>query len=137
MRLERIPGDRAALPLGAIFGGVVALGAALSALWLWLGLPRPLCHFRVWTGIPCPTCGSTRLADALLSGKPVEAFLWNPLVFLSLTAVAGWALLSIVRRLLDLPAWRLKLEPRERVTVRVLAVAALVAGWGWLIWRGT
>jgi hypothetical protein len=124
------------LPLGAIFGGVLALGAALSALWLWLGLPRPLCHFREWTGIPCPTCGSTRLADAVLSGKLVEAFLWNPLVFLSLTAVAGWALLSIALWLFDLPAWRLNLEPRERVAARLLAMAAIVAGWGWVIWRG-
>lgn len=136
MKLEPVPPDRSSTPLGAIFGGVLALSALMTAVWLWSGLPLPVCHFRQWTGLPCLTCGSTRLAESLLAGHPVEAFLFNPLVFVGLSLVAVWAVLSATRVAFGLSTWRLVLGPRERLGARILASAALVVGWAYLIWRG-
>jgi len=136
MKLERQARDRAGPPLGAMFGGVAAAGAALAALWLRLGLPLPVCYFHEWTGLPCPSCGSTRLVESLLAGDILGAARWNPLVFLTLAAVALWAVLSAARLLLGLPGWKVTFVPGERLALRLLAGAALIAGWAYLFWNG-
>lgn len=123
--------------LGALFGGVLVTAGVLAAVWLRLGFPLPVCHFREWTGIPCPTCGSTRMAATLLSGDIIGAVAWNPLVFVGLTGVALWAAMSTIRLVFGLPAWRFELTPRESLTLRILVVTALFVGWAYLIWRGT
>ena len=135
MRLEASVA-RQTIPLGALFGGVLAVCAAAAAVWLRLGFPQPLCRFREWTGLPCPTCGSTRMVETLLSGDVVGAFLWNPLVFVALTGMAIWALVSTARVALGRRAVRVVTVPWERAGLRLLAVALLAAGWAWLIWRG-
>jgi len=135
MRLERRHREPEGLPVGALVGGALAIGGALTAVWLRLGLPRPVCLLREWTGIPCPTCGTTRLIEALLSRDLLGALAWNPLVFLILTAIAVWAGLSAARFAFGLPTWRVVLSPRERTGARVLAIAALVGGWAWVLWR--
>jgi len=121
--------------LGAMFGGVLLAGAGLAAVWLQVGLPRPLCLFREWTGIPCPSCGSTRMVEALLAGEIAVAFMHNPLVFTVLATVAIWALLSAARWALGLPAWRLVARPRERLALRAGALLVLLSGWAYLILR--
>jgi hypothetical protein len=136
MRFERQPHEQTGPAFGALFGGVLLLGAALAAVWMRLGLPRPVCYLRDWTGIPCPTCGSTRLIEALLSGDIAGALAWNPLVFAGLIGIALWAVLSTARLVFGLPAWRLVLSPWERNGVRLLAVLAVAAGWAYLVWRG-
>ena len=135
MKLERRARERAGLPVGALVGGALAIGGAATAVWLRLGLPRPVCLLREWTGIPCPTCGTTRLIEALLSGDLLGALAWNPLVFLILTAVAVWAVLSAASFAFRLPTWRVAFSPRERTGARILAIAALVGGWAWVLWR--
>ena len=135
MKLERRGRERTGLPVGALVGGALAIGGALTAVWLRLGLPRPVCLLREWTGIPCPTCGTTRLIEALLSGDLLGALEWNPLVFLILAAVAVWAVLSAASFAFRLPTWRVAFSPRERTWARILAIAALVGGWGWVLWR--
>lgn len=135
MKLERDAAGEKRPALGAVFGGVLLVGAGLSAVWLRLGLPVPFCIFHRLTGLPCPTCGSTRMVESILSGAPLQALAWNPLVFFVLVAVAVWAVLSVARWLLGLPAWRLVATSRERLALRLFAVAALLAGWAYLIWR--
>lgn len=108
----------------------------MTAVWFRLRLPVPACVFREWTGLPCPTCGSARLARALLSGDVAGAFAWNPLVFVVLTAVALWAGLTATLLILGLPAPSVVLARRERVGLRILAPAVLAAGWAYLVWRG-
>lgn len=136
MRVERLESERAGLVVGAWIGGALVAGAALAALWLRLGLPIPSCLFREWTGIPCPSCGSTRMVEALLSGDVSGALACNPLVFAGLAALGVWAVASTARVLFRLPVWRITFEPRERLRLRILAIAALVASWSYLIWRG-
>lgn len=109
--------------------------AAVAGLWLHLGLPLPACRLREWTGIPCPTCGSSRLVESLLSGRILEAALMNPFVFAGLSAVASWAVVSVVRTVFRLPTWRLVLTRRERRALVLFLIAALLASWTFIIWR--
>ena len=132
MKLERTADRRAGPPLGAIFGGVLLLGAGLAALWFRLGLPRPVCLLREWTGIPCPTCGSTRLVEALLAGDVGGALAQNPLVFVVLVAMGLWALASAAAWLFGMKTPRVVLSAGERVALRVGAVVAVLAGWTYL-----
>ncbi len=55
-------------------GAVVLLGAAT-------GREVRLCLFKRFTGSPCPTCGFTRGTLSFLQGHPVQAWLYNPLLF--------------------------------------------------------
>ena len=136
MRFESRAGEKAEPALGVLIGGMVVTAAALAAVWLHLGLPRPVCFFREWTGLPCPTCGSTRMVDALLSGNVLEALSWNPLVFLGMVVFVPWVLLTATRVAFGLPGWRIVLARRERVGLWIAAAVALVAGWAYLVWRG-
>jgi len=138
MRIVRREPDRRSTPLGIVFGAVLAIGAAMAAIWIRLGFPRPVCQLREWTGLACPTCGSTRLVESLLAGDVSAAIGWNPLVFFGLAAVAVWAVMSAVRVAFGLPVWRVEFAPRERLALRVLAVAGLAANWIWVLngtWR--
>ena len=112
------------------------LAAALAAAWFAIGLPRPVCYFRELTGIPCLTCGSTRLVESVLRGDLLAALTWNPLIFLGLLGVGVWVVVSTTRWLLGRPPLRVALEPNEKLALRAIAAAAIVAGWAYLIWRG-
>ncbi len=136
MRIERVGSKSDTLPLGSIFGCVLLLAAGLAAVWLRLGYPLPVCGFRSWTGLPCPTCGTTRMVDALLHGDFVAAVAWNPLVLFGLTAVALWAGASTLRDMTGLPPVRVVVERWERASLRIGAIAALLTGWAYLVWRG-
>jgi len=112
------------------------LGAVVAAVWLRLGLPQPVCHFRQWTGVPCPTCGSSRMVEALIGGDLFEALRWNPVALLTLGLLASWAIASTVRHLLGLPRLQPVLESWERTSLLISVVALIAAGWAYLIWRG-
>ncbi len=136
MRFEHRAVEQTGPRLGTIVGCVLVLGAGVSAIWLRLGLPRPICHFREWTGVPCPTCGSSRMVEALLRGEIFEAFRWSPLALLTLGLLVLWAVVSTGRHLLGLPRLHPVLESWERTALRLSAVAIVAAGWAYLIWRG-
>ena len=136
MRFEHRAVEVTGPRLGTIVGCLLVLGAGVAAIWLRLGLPQPICHFREWTGVPCPTCGSSRMVEALLGGDVFEALRWNPLALLTLGLLASWAFTSTLRHLFGLPQLHPVLESWERTALRLLAVATPVAGWAYLIWRG-
>jgi hypothetical protein len=123
-------------PLALIYGGVLLLSLGLAALWLSLGLPTPGCPLRELSGVPCPGCGATRLVRSLLEGDPAGAFLHNPLVFLAGAGVAGWALASLLRRLLALPRLRVELTRGDLLMLRAGLAASVALGWLYLVWRG-
>ena len=136
MRFEQRTVEATGPRLGTVVGSLLVLGAGVSAIWLRLGLPQPICHFRKWTGVPCPTCGSSRMVEALLGGNFFEALQLNPLALLTLGLLASWAVTSTLRHLLGLPRLHLVLESWERTTLRIAVVAMIAAGWAYLIWRG-
>lgn len=119
-----------------IFGIVGLSAGALGALWIGMGLPRPVCHFRMVTGVPCPTCGTTRMGEALLRGELGTALAMNPLVFVVLTILAIWALIGTVDWLRGTPARRLIVDRGERLALRVGAVTVLAGGWIYQILSG-
>jgi hypothetical protein len=75
---------------------VAAAAAAAGLLWIvdphQAGNPLPPCPSRWLTGLFCPGCGSTRALHALLHGDLPGALAMNPLLVLSLPAVAVLAL---------------------------------------------
>jgi len=109
----------------------------LAAAWLYIGLPVPPCTLKELTGVPCPTCGATRMARSLLDMRPLQAFAWNPLLFLGVAAVLVSGLVSGARRLMGLPRLRMVVDGRgERAAIRTGAILAILAGWFYLVWRG-
>jgi hypothetical protein len=113
----------------------LAIAAAWAGLVVWsyehwrrTGEAVPTCNFRRFTGLPCATCGGTRAGMALLSGRPLEALAWNPLVTVSLVGVPAWA------------AWRVWKPARPwgrtaRIVAWSLAAAAFLGNWAYVLWR--
>lgn len=60
----------------------------MEIFWLMVRGKLP-CMFRMLTGLYCPGCGGTRAVKALLTGHPIQSFLYHPVV-LYVAAVAVW-----------------------------------------------
>jgi hypothetical protein len=131
MRWERRP----ARGLGMLYGAVLALAAALAAVWTRAGLPIPACRLRQWTGIACPTCGSTRMVESILTGDIAAAFACNPFVFAGLAAVGLWGLASAACRITRVRALRPVLRPGEVLALRLAVIATFALSWAYVIWR--
>jgi hypothetical protein len=132
VRVSAAPG---AAPLGAIFGGIGLLAAAVVGL---LGLDRvPLafCVFKGLTGLPCPTCGSTRAAARLFGFDFVGALAMNPFTTVVAVVIAAWAVADLVL----IPrgrALRVGLSPTLGRALRLAAFAAFFANWVYLLLAG-
>lgn len=102
----------------------VAVGAAV--LWQFdpnvAGNPLPPCPSLWLTGLFCPGCGTTRALHALLHGDLPGALAMNPLMVLSLPAVA--VLLAQALDVLPNP-----LEPLARRLANARAWAVVVIGY--------
>lgn len=103
---------------------IVAVGAAV--LWQFdpnvAGNPLPPCPSLWLTGLFCPGCGTTRALHALLHGDLPGALAMNPLMVLSLPAVA--VLLAQALDVLPKP-----LEPLARRLANARAWAVVVIGY--------
>ena len=117
---------RAVLPLAA-----AALWLAAVGMFEWLrpaGNSASLCLFRNVTGLPCPTCGSTRAALSLASGRPLEALRHNPLVICAAGAGAVWLLLRAAGC-----APRFRAGPRAPALLATATVVLVAANWCWVL----
>ena len=120
-------------PVIALLIWIVLLIAVVTVSLL-TGTQPVLCTFRMLTGIPCPSCGSTRGELLLLEGDLLGAFLMNPLVMITLAAVA--AVLTL--RLLFGLKVKWNLGRTERWVYLALGIAALLANWAWIVsWHAT
>jgi Protein of unknown function (DUF2752) len=113
----------------------VSVAAAVGgAIWLRLGLPMPHCPFLAITGYPCLTCGATRCSIALLHGNLAAAWLWNPLAFATLCALALYDLYAAIVLLGGLPRARLvDWTARQKTAVRIGVVALIIVNWVYLL----
>jgi len=136
MRLVRGEAGGQRPALGAMVGAVLLAAGLPATIWLSLDLPRPVCALKHWTGVPCLTCGSTRMAEALLRGDFMAAAAWNPLVFTLLGVAVLWAGASTTRKVLGLRPWHVVLAGRERTALGIAALVAVLAAWVYLMWRG-
>lgn len=123
--------------------GIPLWAAALTLIWAGLvlavaliarerGIAVNLCPLRSAAGIPCPTCGGTRAALALFAGRPVEAFLLNPLLAAAGAAGAAW----LLARLVFGRSIRVELSRVERRAAWAAGAVLLAANWAYLIARG-
>ncbi len=119
-------------PLGVILLGI---GVAVGLL-VWLfGLDHlgfTVCSFKLFTGWPCPSCGTTRALARLIRGDLAGGLAMNPLTATAMLAIVPWAaadalLLGRGRAL------SLRVRPVLRPVVVVLAVAAGLANWTYLV----
>lgn len=124
-----------ALPLGAIFLGIGALAAVAVAVLHLDRLPILVCVFRAATGIPCLTCGATRALGELVTGDFRGALAMNPLATLAAFALVPWGIgdLALMARG---RALSLEVAPAGARVLRVLAVVAVAANWGYLVAAG-
>lgn len=129
MRLR--PATREERQLAALWFAAAAAASVLRPVWIAAApLLRP-CTFRGLTGIPCPTCGTTRVALALLDLDLATAFVVNPLATVAGAAFFAGGALALIWALLRAPAVTLDGE-LPRWWVAVLA-AVVLANWGYLI----
>lgn len=124
-----------ALPLGAIFLAILALGAAAIGLLHLDRLPFAVCTFKVVTGWPCLTCGGTRAVGRLASGDLAGAMAMNPLAALGALAVLPWGIADLAL-LARGRALAIELAPAAWRALRVAIPAALLANWAWLLAAG-
>jgi uncharacterized protein DUF2752 len=83
---------------GAVLGAAAAVVALLAAVDPHEPGHYPVCPFLWLTGLYCPGCGTLRMINELVSGRPAAAFGRNPLVFLLLPLLGylwvRWTVLS-------------------------------------------
>ena len=89
------------------------------------------CPFKLFFQVPCPSCGMTRQAAALLTGKVSDAFFYNPG-----SALLGLALAAYL--LADIRGYHRGLTPvlampGRRLLSRV-ALPGLLLNWSYLIY---
>ena len=115
----------------------VSLGSlAFAAVWFAMHLPWPHCFFLTITGHPCLTCGATRAAFAFFHLDFWSAWKWNPLVFIILCSISIFDAYAFAVLIGRLPRLRLtRLDPREKIVVRIAIVLLLLANWIYLLSR--
>lgn len=75
----------------------------------------------IWTllGIQCVTCGGTRLVNALLNGHILQAFQFNPLIFLTIVCLfASYILLHLW--------WIYKISIAGKILKKVYSIRGLL-----------
>jgi hypothetical protein len=131
----RLTAARGALPLGAILAGILALAGGAVALLHLDALPFAVCTFKFATGLPCLSCGSTRALGRLAHGDLYGAWLMNPLATTGALALVPWAVADLLLMIRG-RALAVDLTPSAARVARVMAVAAALANWAYLVAAG-
>ncbi|SRR6266540_2487823 len=114
---------------GATWAG---LAAAIVLMGMAVGVSASPCWFRGLFGIPCPACGGTRALLAILEGRLLSAFAWNPLLAALLIIFPARLLVRVSLG----RSFRLELSPRERKALPAAVVLLTVLDWIYLFARG-
>lgn len=106
-----------------------ACGTAMVCLSTYFHQPAKLCLFKRLTGVACPTCGFTRGAISLLQGHIVQAWLYNPLLYLTIALVFAVAAVRII----SARGVRINMTGRERSAAWISAGLLFFANWLYVI----
>src|SRR5438552_5124417 len=109
-------------------------GLSLTATWLALKLPWPICLFHALTGHPCLTCGATRSAVAFFHAHFLVAFQSNPLAFLFYCALSLFNVYALAVNVMHWPRLRiLRLTASEKKFIRGSIIALFALNWVYLL----
>ncbi|NOY23187.1 MAG: DUF2752 domain-containing protein [Acidobacteria bacterium] len=122
------------LPLIYLIITIILTGSAYGLFRLH-SVPFLPCPFKEMTGYPCPTCGSTRMVLSLFHINFIDAFLWNPGVFLSGVAAVFWFGYGIISQLKRKKLY-FSLSKREGFWLRVLLLGGFMINWLYLVIAG-
>lgn len=116
--------------LRAAVAGVIAVGIYFLARLIAITCNGvTICTFKAATGVPCPSCGLTRAAIALSHGRPVDAFLFNPLM----TAVIGVCVVWLICKYILGITVTMQISRVEFWVMMFLITAAIAANWVYVI----
>ena len=118
---------------GLIYGFIGVTLLAGARFIHWLNPPLPKCVFKSITGFPCPTCGATRSFEELSQFHIVNTFLMNPLVFLICIGGGLFAIYSFGVYFLKIPPISIHWNKKRNNVARILAIAAILINWAYLI----
>ena len=118
-------------PLWAVLIVLVWMGLGVVAVLLSAHLDRPveLCLIKRFTGVACPTCGFTRGVLCMLSDRPDQAWLYNPLLF----SVLALFVAATGIRIFFARALTIRLTRTERAIAWLLAAVLFAANWVYVI----
>lgn len=133
-RLEEYKKGEINIPL--IYFLVIGFAAIGGFVIVKLGMLPPMkCHFKEFAGYPCPTCGTTRLMLALYNFHFIEAFKYNPFMFifgviLGLWSMTGFLPLLIKKKLV------ISISQKEKKVLIIVLAILFFANWVYLILAG-
>ena len=121
-----------ALPLGAIFLAIGAMGALALAVLHLDRVPFFVCVFHAVTGLPCLTCGATRAIAELVAGDIRGAVAMNPLATIAAIGMVPWGLADLVLMTRG-RAVAVEAAPGGARVVRIAALALVAVNWAYLV----
>ncbi len=127
VRVKRLPD----WPVWSLMVVLLWLVLVIAAVFISIKSGRhvDLCLFKRLTHVPCPTCGATRVVLSTFQGAFLQAFLFNPLIFL-----AGFLFFIIgISRFLFYRTVKIKFTKIERKIIWVALIVLLLANWVYVI----
>ena len=121
---------------GILFGFIGIFILLAARVILWIQPPIPKCLFKELTGYPCVTCGSTRSLEELSQFHFFNAFLMNPLIFLTGLGFGLFALYSVGVYLFNFPKYQFTFIHTHSKLIRIFIVLAILLNWIYLIKAG-
>ena len=88
-----------------------------------------LCLFKRMTGYPCPTCGTTRGVLSLMQGKFLEAWLFNPMVFI----IALFIFFNLLFKFIFAKKIKISFTKKEKKIAWLIAAILFFANWAYII----
>jgi hypothetical protein len=130
-QLRLRPATREERQLAMLWSAAAISAVILRPTWIAIAPHLRSCTFRNLTGIPCPTCGTTRIARALLDLDLGSALALNPLATVAGAAFIVGGGLALVWVLLrgSTPTWDLRWSRRWTWAI----VGVILINWIYLI----
>jgi len=120
------------LNLPLIYFSIALLGViGLVILLQFNSIPHYPCVFKLLTGHPCPTCGATRLTESVFHLKFIDAFLFNPMIFICCILFLLWGFYGFFQ-LFSRRKIVVNLSLKEWFFLRIIIVCVIIFNWIYL-----